>query len=63
MCPDSMLIALVADCDKLPARVSNAKILDYVQKFNKNGAFLLEEMFSKHEAMIVATTSFSSTLR
>ena len=63
ICPDSMLVALLSDCDALPARFSNAKILDYVKKFNKNGTYLLNEMFSKYEAMIVATSSLSSTLR
>jgi hypothetical protein len=63
ICPESMLEALLTDCDALPAQFSNAKILDYVKKFNKNGTYLLNEMFSKHEAMIVATMSLSSTLR
>ena len=53
ICPDSMLVSLLSDCDALPARFSNAKILDYVKKFNKNGTYLLflNEMFSKHEAI------------
>ena len=34
-----------------------------VKKFNKNGTYLLTAMFSKHETMIVALMSLSSTLR
>ncbi len=51
ICPDSMLVSLLSDCDALPARFSNAKILDYVKNFNKNGTYLLNKMFSKHEAI------------
>ena len=61
--PNLMLEQLLADCDALPARFSNTKCADYVQKFNRNGIYLLNGMFSKHEAMIVATMSLSSTLR
>jgi hypothetical protein len=66
ICPDSMLTALLTDCDALPAQFSNAKckkIRDYIKQFNKNGTYLVNEMFSKYEAMIVATLSLSSTLR
>jgi hypothetical protein len=61
--PDCMLFNLLAAIENLPENFLEPKSLDFVEKFNSKGIYLLNGIFGKYEAMVVAAMSISSTLR
>ena len=61
--PDSMLADLLQACDQLPLAHAQTKQERFAKLLNEKGIFLVTELLSKYELMIVATMSLSSTLR
>ena len=58
-----MLLNLLMAVEELPETFSEQISQDFVETFNSKGLYLLNGVFGKYEAMIVAAMSISSTLR
>jgi len=61
--PDSMLEDLLQACEQQPLAHAQTKQERFAELLNEKGIFLVTELLSKYELMIVATMSLSSTLR
>ena len=61
--PNKMLQDALETCGALPPAHSVKTCSGFAKTFNKEGLFLVTDIFSKHEMMVVATMSLSSTLK